>query len=178
MPFEPAQIVLGGIIGFGSNGLIRWWQYNRDLWIGSVERLCKEVENLADLAVDYWLISAGETNDENKGIFSYSKTEIKILGSQTLINGMSVTFSESLPDQERNELDTLFNELFDAAAGGDFGSPARKANYDQARTVQDLASELLLRIRSSSAAALSFRGGLRGIRQRSINVQRRAGADF
>lgn len=179
MAFEPTQVLVGAALGFFGNGFIRWWQYRRDLWLNSVERLCDTIDQLSSAAVTYWLtepIRRGETDKKEES--AYNKNEILMLGAQTYMDGLLANMVVELSLRDQQILQTQCSVFADAALGGSFGSASRFSDYNRARAIQTIASETTLQIRQAAERAMTVSGHFSSLNQKRKIKQIKAGANI
>jgi hypothetical protein len=165
MPFEPAQIVVGAILGLAGAGTLRFWQYGRDIWIANVDECCTSIFDASRVATEYWTLpkididSIVSTTSEQ--IESHQKqvlNEAYLLGYQTKIDRSFDVITERISHRNGEKNSDLLDKFRDALTGGNYGSVSRTADHERARQAQVFASELVADIRHSSQRALSIKG--------------------
>ena len=178
MPFEPAQVVVGAILGLAATGVLRFWQYGRDLYIASVNECCDTISEAARVATEYWTLPKSElpsdvsaTSEQKEEHKTQVLNEAFLLGYQIAID-RSFEVVASRISQNDNIRSSEFLKIFrDALTGGRYGSLGREPDHERARQAQVYSSELIASIRSSARDALSVRGLLVYIKEYSISVR-------
>lgn len=171
MPFEPLQLIAGGVLGFTSAGALRWWQYRRDIWISLVERFCDALEEAADCSTEYWLQEkidpavwdhdsdkAGDAASDKKEQRALAVQEAKILGLQTRLDGLLASFESRLRADDAAKIRLNLEGMTDALTGGNFQGLARGVDAERAQLAQVYAGDLLVDVRRAVDRALSLKG--------------------
>ncbi|MCJ2086948.1 hypothetical protein MKK88_13250 [Methylobacterium sp. E-005] len=159
MPADIPQLAAGAVLGFASTGIIRWWQYRRDLWTSEVERFTDLLEAATESATEYWLKSPLTSKTDQSEIeehtFDLDMLEIKILGMQSRLDGLLACFIGQLLFQRRNSITVKLNDFSSAMTGGEFQSKNRNSDVNTARSIQAASAELLIELRLSVKSSLS-----------------------
>lgn len=145
-------IVLGALVALATSFGLRIWQNERDRWTARVEAFIEEVDEAADLAVEFWL----EVGTDGQATID-RKRENQILGCEMRLDGLLATFRDKLAEDDQAAIDVLLGELREAMTGGSFNTAGVKVDADRARQVRAAASDLHVRVRLAADESMKFK---------------------
>lgn len=131
------------------------------MWLGQIDRLCKSVDELADLSTEYWLAEADPMGESQKHL------EAKIIGKQARIDGYWVTVRARLHDEHLVLLDDLLEQISDSSSGGRFQVRGRPRDTERALVAQSNAGDLNTALRNAAWHATTFTGACKYQLQKS-----------
>lgn len=168
MPFEPAQIVVGAVLGFASTGALRWWQYRRDLWLARTKDLSEAVEKFSDEAANYWAEVGRRKSHERSNV---KLQEARLLGMNTIIDGMWPAIGDRLNEHKAKGIEQLLNEMTIAALSGDFGEDERAPRPNLPEKLIRLGATIRVTLHEEVGAALTVKGWWLFVWQRAARWQ-------
>jgi hypothetical protein len=134
----PAAGLTGAILVAAANYLVQRWRYRLDRIAISVDHLCEEVNGVADLSTDYWLLDASQVDQQKEAV----KLEPRLVGGQIRLQSLIL----ALGDLDRKlvliRTEMLLVEFYEALTGGDFKVVKRATSPDRAQLVQSLAAQI------------------------------------
>jgi hypothetical protein len=134
----PAAGLVGALLVAIANYAIQRWRYRLDRISASVDHFCEEINDVADLSTQYWLLDASQTANQEKAALA----EPQLVGRQMRLQSLALALAELDHKLVLTRTDILLLEFFDALTGGSFKVNARKPSPDHAQTVQALAAQI------------------------------------
>ncbi len=120
-------------------------------FIRRVDELCRNIVDVAELSVDYWL----SNSEESPQIVAM---EARILGKQQLVIVALESLAHSFGKLRQKKWSDSLASFIDALTGGDFGNPDRIATPERAKLVQAQMAEHVTTIRKLQESALRIPG--------------------
>lgn len=171
MPIDLGTIVAGGVgatLGFAGHGALRWWQYRRDAWTQRIERFCETVDEAAKASTEYWIARKAKPSElgdssepESNSVKKYdllNGQECRLIGLQSRIDGLFASYCYRLHEDATESCKISLAAFTDALTGGEFQAASRAPDYDRARLVQIIASEIIVAVRIAADEAITARG--------------------
>jgi hypothetical protein len=85
----PAAGLGGALLVAIANYAVQRWRYRLDRISGSVDHFCEEVNSIADLSTQYWLLDAIEHQDQ----VNASLLEPQLIGRQMRLQSLIIALS-------------------------------------------------------------------------------------
>lgn len=160
--FWPAM--LGAAIGGGFAIAVQRWRFTVDRWQRRVDAFCKDVSEIADLGMEYWLKPGRGTKIEKS---NQDIDQIRLRGRLERLETQRTAFVDWCCDKDRAiEVDRQFAAVQDKITGGEFSDRNRKVDGETAFEIQALAADLLAKISNTFAAEIGWWSSIRRIFRR------------
>lgn len=150
----PAAGLTGAIFVAIANYLIQRWRYRLDRIANSVDHLCDEINDLADLSTQYWLLDASQADQQREA----ASLEPRLVGGQIRLQSLILALGDLDRKLVLTRTEMLLVDFYEALTGGDFKVSKRAASPDRAQLAQSLAAQINGELRH----AISIRSQLWG----------------
>jgi hypothetical protein len=148
----PAAGLTGAVLVALANYLVQRWRYRLDRIATSVDHLCEEINQVADLSTDYWLLDASQANEQKQAV----SLEPRLVGGQIRLQSLIL----ALGDLDRKlvliRTEMLLVDFYEALTGGDFKVVRRATSPDRAQLVQSLAAQINGELRHAVSVRTQF----------------------
>jgi hypothetical protein len=134
----PAAGLAGAMLVALANYAIQRWRYRLDRTAASVDHLCEELNDIADLGTTYWLIDASEPNAQ----FNAWTIEPQLVGRQMRLQSLILALEDLDKKLVLTRTNMLLLEFYEALTGGDFKVNGRAPSRDQAQRAQAVAARI------------------------------------
>ncbi|TXM65789.1 hypothetical protein [Methylobacterium sp. WL120] len=141
--------VFGGIIA----ATIGFWKFHRDEFSARCDELCKTLVEAGGVSAEYW----SQTFEDNQQ-YRARILEAKLLGMQSLIDGLSAQVSEKFWAKDNVIFSNLLSEMSDGLTGGQFSEAGRQEDLVRIRKASQVAGELTAAIRVGHRHTMPFQG--------------------
>jgi hypothetical protein len=142
-------LIFGALIGLASSIGLRAWQNERERWVKRVDEFCELLVEASDEAVEFWIASPDPNIAREQ-----RRREIRIIGLQIRLEGLLDTFLDKLSAADQDAVQRKVAALREAMTGGSFQSQNNGLDFNKAREVQAVASELFVLARSATDQAM------------------------
>ncbi|HEX3884532.1 MAG TPA: hypothetical protein VHW66_17890 [Stellaceae bacterium] len=133
----PTASLLAALFVAYANYAVQRWRHRADRLGATVEELCTETNDAADLATKYWLTERPQPVPTD-----VQRLEAQLVGRQHRLQQLSDALKVQDPQFDLNSAETLSADLYDAMTGGNFRVQLRALDLDRAQLVQARAAEL------------------------------------
>ena len=133
--------LVGALIGAFVTGAFHFWKLRRDELNDRCNELCGVVLQGGYLASEYW------ATDYKNQIRDARIAEAKVLGAQSLIDGLYAELRIRLREEEAVRIDQLMSDLVDSLTGGSFTVEGRAPDATRTQRSTQSASLLVVAIR-------------------------------
>lgn len=158
---------IGALIGVSVTLIFNIWKFHRDERTSRCDELCSAIAAAGVLASNYW---ANKYEDKPE----QRVEEARILGSQSLIDGLYADLRSVLRKEDGAKLDEVFSDLFDHFSGGDFSVNARPTDPSRVAAATQAASIAVIEVRRSHRRTFPFAGVISAFhdnRQRELDMR-------
>lgn len=109
---------------------VMWTKLRLDQLSARCDAFAKFIDEVATLSLDYWLLGedrttgqlpTAESKEASDVLAKTERYEIKLRGSQTVLQADVARLSQELPWSVRSELSAAFGSFITAVTGGKFG---------------------------------------------------------
>ena len=147
-----ANILIGFLLGLFASALIGLWQRRVDEHSKRYDDIQDAVLRAAEDSTDYWL-KLRENDDR--------RVEARLVGHQTLINGLAVGLAIACGDEPRIHAGEL-RKFFELTTGGEhYEDDQRIIDSSRASAVQHEAARLILYFQNFRRKRLTLRNSFR-----------------
>lgn len=136
--FVPALSVFGAVIVAVANYLVQRWRYRLDRLGLAVDNLCKEINDLSDIATGYWLLDAGKSDEALKA----EQIVPLMLGRELRIQQLIMALGLQDSRLSLIHVNAGLIGFYAALTGGAFEVGGRSPDIGRARDVQAEAARL------------------------------------
>jgi hypothetical protein len=133
--------LVGALIGAFVAGAFHFWKLRRDELNARCDELCKVVLEAGAIAAEYW------ASDFKYKLSDARIAEAKVLGAQSLIDGLYAELRIRLREEEALQIDQLMSDLVDSLTGGKFTVQDRDPDPSRTQSSTQSASLLVVAIR-------------------------------
>lgn len=134
----PAAGLAGAVLVALANYAIQRWRYRLDRTAASVDHLCEELNDVADLSTTYWLLDASQHDSQ----LNAWTIEPQLLGRQMRLQSLVLALGDLDKKLVLTKTNMLLLEFYEALTGGDFKVAGRPASKEQAQRAQAVAAQL------------------------------------
>lgn len=134
----PAAGLTGAILVAIANYLVQRWRYRLDRVSNSVDHLCEEINEVADLSTQYWLLDASQADQQKEA----AGIEPRLVGGQMRLQSLILALGDLDRTLVLRRTEMLMVDFYEALTGGDFKVSKRAASADRAQLVQSLAAQI------------------------------------
>lgn len=144
--------LIGALIGLVVTGGFHFWKLRREELNARCDELCRVIVECANATSVYWA-------DDYKMVTKDMRiAEAKIMGLQSLFEGLYGELKLRLDIDETDIIDELMSDLLDSISGGQFTVQGRAADTVRTRAVQEAAAAVVVAIRKAHQNTLPFAG--------------------
>jgi hypothetical protein len=134
----PAAGLIGALLVALANYAVQRWRYRLDRLSASVDHFCSEVNEIADLSTQYWLLDASQQDQQQKTMM----LEPQLVGRQMRLQSLILALSDLDKKIILTRSHMLLIDLYETLTGGDFKVTGRKASPERAQTAQAIAAQI------------------------------------
>lgn len=134
----PAAGLTGAVLVAFANYLVQRWRYRLDRISNSVDHLCEEINDVADLSTQYWLLDASEAAQQKEA----ATIEPRLVGGQVRLQSLILALGDLDRKLVLTRTEILLVDFYEALTGGDFKVLRRAASPGRAQLVQSLAAQI------------------------------------
>jgi hypothetical protein len=134
----PAAGLGGALVVAIANYAVQRWRYRLDRTSASADQFCEQINNIADLSTQYWLIDAAKPQDQ----INVSLLEPQLIGRQMRLQSLIIALGDLDKKLVLTRSHILLIDFYEALTGGDFKVAGRRPYPDRAQLVQALAAQL------------------------------------
>ncbi len=145
--------LVGALIGTLATAGFHIWRLHREDINARINELCDCVVEAATAASEYWATDFDGSDNKARRI-----AEAKILGLQSLVDGLYSEVRLRLKIQQSEAIDRLQSELLDNMSGGDFSVQGRPSDPVRTASVLQSASEVVVALRRAHHSTMPFSG--------------------
>ncbi|MET3891050.1 hypothetical protein ABIE41_002126 [Bosea sp. OAE506] len=138
------------------------------MWLSRTNELSAAVQQFSDEAASYWAEVGRKGAHERANI---KLQEARLLGMNTVIDGMWPTIGDRLDEPEAHKIEELLNEMTVMALGGEFGSETKEPRPSLPEQIIRLGASIRVMVQEEVANALTLRGWWRFVWQRADRIQ-------
>lgn len=114
------------------------------------DELCEAILASADIAVEYWADDFRERLQEARVM------EAKLLGAQSLFDGLYAELRSRFSLKEAGLIDSLMSDLLDSLTGGLFTVEGRPADAERTQRSAQSASQVVVALRRAHHSTMPF----------------------
>lgn len=134
----PAAGLAGAMLVALANYAIQRWRYRLDRTAASVDHLCEELNDTADLSTTYWLLDASQRDAQ----LNAWTIEPQLVGRQMRLQSLVLALGDLDKKVVLTRTNILMLEFYEALTGGDFKVAGRPTSRDQAQRAQAVAAQI------------------------------------
>jgi len=142
--------LLGALLGLIVTGGFHFWKLRRDELNARCDELSRAILDCAKTASAYW------ADEYDKRLKDMRIAEARILGLQSLFEGLYAELKLRLDLDETEEIDKLMSDLLDDISGGGFTVEGRPPDSIRTRSAQESAAAVVVAIRKAHQNTLPF----------------------
>jgi hypothetical protein len=142
--------LVGALIGAAVTASFHLWRLRREELNARCDELCKAVLDAGLIAADYW------ATDFTSKVRELRIAEAKILGAQSLIDGLYAEMRIRLRERDAEGMDHLMSELLDALTGGEFTVQSRQPDIPRVQRAAQSASSVIVALRRAYHNTMPF----------------------
>jgi hypothetical protein len=139
----------GALLTIITTAVFHFWKLHRDEMKERCDELCTAIVDCSSAAAEYW---ATQYNDLN----AMRIAEAKILGLQSLFDGLYAELRPRLNVEQAEEIDSLLSSLLDNISGGQFSVKNRTTDAGRTGAVLQVASAAVVAIRRAYHLTMPF----------------------
>lgn len=133
----PATGLAGAVLVAAANYAVQRWRYRIDRISASVDHFCDEVNSVADLSTEYWLLDAARSGQE-----VVTQIEPQLVGRQMRLQSLMLALHDLDKKLILTRTEMLLIDLYEVLTGSDFQVLGRKSSPVNAQSVQALAAQI------------------------------------
>lgn len=147
----PAAGLAGAILVAAANYAVQRWRYRIDRISASVDHFCDEVNSVADLSTQYWLLDASQGDQ-----LEATRIEPQLVGRQMRLQSLILALHDLDKKLPLTGTEILLLDFYDALTGGDFQVLGRSPSSGDAQRAQALAAQINGELRQAVSSRSHF----------------------
>jgi hypothetical protein len=143
--------LIGALLSVATTAVFNFWKLHRDEMNSRCDELCRSILDCASAAAEYWA-----TEYTAADIKALRVSEARILGLQSLCDGLYENVRSRLDFEQAAQIDALLSNLLDNVSGGQFSVQNRPTDPTRTAAVLQAASEVVVAIRRAHHSTIPF----------------------
>jgi hypothetical protein len=147
----PTAGLAGAVLVAAANYAVQRWRYRIDRISASVDHFCEEVNSVAGLSTQYWLLDA-ERGDQPE----VTRIEPQLVGRQMRLQSLILALRDLDKKLPLTGTEILLLDFYDVLTGGDFQVHGRAPSPSDAQRAQALAARINGELRQAVSSRSHF----------------------